>query len=238
MIPFIFAVPFSHKYLIADDASTAFTRTLRALATLVSFVFHPVFMPVVMILLVYKLAPINFAGIPIGNIVQEGSLANLLFTVALATVFFPLLAVFLMKKLDLIKSIEMHELKDRILPLIAIMIFYFWLNHVMGNRPVQPPIVVRLLILGSFWSVIALFMASIFFKISMHATAAGGMLGLFIVLLFINPIDMRVPLFIAMILAGVIGTARLLLGAHRPGEVWAGYALGLAVQTAAYFYLT
>ncbi len=225
-----------HKYLIADDASTAASRTLRALATLVSFVFHPVFMPVVMILLVYKLAPINFAGIPIGNITQAGSLANLLFTVGIATVFFPLLTVLLMKKLDLIPTIEMHEPKDRILPLIAIMIFYFWLNHVMSNQ--QPPFVVRLLVLGSFWSVIALFMASIFFKISMHAAAAGGMLALFIVLLFINPIDMRVPLFIALILAGVIGTARLVLGMHRPGEVWAGYAVGLVVQVAAYFYLT
>ena len=208
------------------------------MATLVSFVFHPVFMPVVMILLVYNLAPVNFAGIAIGNIVQEGSLANLLFTVGLATIFFPLLAVLLMKKLGLVQTIEMHEPKDRILPLIAVMIFYFWLNHVMGNRPSPPPFVVRLLILGSFWSVIALFMASIFFKISMHATAAGGMLGLFIALLFINPIDMRVPLFVALILAGVIGTARLLLRAHRPGEVWAGYALGLAVQLSAYMYLT
>jgi hypothetical protein len=231
-------VSFPHKYLIADDASTAFSRTIRALATLVSIVFHPVFMPVVMILLVYKLAPINFAGIPVGNIAQLGSLGNLLFIVGLLTVFFPLLSVLLMKKLGLIPSIEMHEAKDRILPLMAIMIFFFWANHVMGNLQPAPPFVVRLLILGCFWTVIALFMASIFFKISMHATAAGGMLGLFIVLLFINPIDMRIPLFIALILAGVIGTARLLLGAHRPGEVWAGYALGLAVQTAAYFYLT
>lgn len=229
---------FPHKYLIADDVGTATQRTLRALATLVSFVFHPVFMPVVMILLVYKLAPVNFAGIPVGNAVQAGSLGNLLFIVGSLTIFFPLLAVLIMKGLGLVQTIEMHEQKDRILPLIAIMIFYFWANHVMGNLQPAPPFVVRLLVLGSFWSVIALFMASIFFKISMHATAAGGMLGLFIALLFINPIDMRVPLFVALILSGVIGTARLLLRAHRPGEVWAGYAVGLAVQLGAYVYLT
>lgn len=234
-----FPNPFpNNKYLIADDAGTAVSRTLRALATLVSFVFHPVFMPVVMIVLVYKLAPINFVNVPIGHIGQAGSLANLLFFVGLLTIFFPLLAVLLMKKLGLVQTIEMHEPKDRILPLIGVMIFYFWANHVMGNVQPTPPFVVRLLILGSFWSVIALFMASIFFKISMHATAAGGMLGLFIALLFINPIDMRVPLFVALLLAGVIGTARLLLRAHRPAEVWTGYALGLAVQIGAYFYLT
>lgn len=228
---------------LPEWAGTATQRTLRALATLVSFVFHPVFMPVVMMLLVYKLAPINFAGMRIGSIVRdntgvpENTFANLLFIIGSLTIFFPLLTVFLMKKLGLIQTIEMHEPKDRILPLMAIMTFYFWANHVMGNLQTPPPFVVRLLMLGTFWSVIALFMASIFFKISMHATAAGGMLGLFIVLLFINPIDMRVPLFVALILAGVVGTARLVLRAHKPVEVWTGYALGIAVQTAAYFYL-
>ena len=233
-------MPSSDQSLLPEWAGTATQRTLRALATLVSFVFHPVFMPVVMILLVYKLAPVNFAGIPVtpvGDPRQIMTLGNLLLIVALLTVFFPLFSVFIMKKLGLVQTIEMHEPKDRILPLIAITIFYFWANHVMGNLQPAPPFVVRLLILGSFWSVIALFMASIFFKISMHATAAGGMLGLFIALLFINPIDMRVPLFVALILAGVIGTARLLLRAHRPWEVWSGYVVGLVIQLGAYYYL-
>jgi len=223
---------------VPEWAGTATQRTLRALSTLVSFVFHPVFMPVVMVLLLFRLAPINFAGLQVGHPLMAGSLANLLFIVAMLTVFFPLLAIGLMKALGLIRTIEMHESKDRILPLMAMMIFYFWAQHVMGNMTPAPPLVMRLLLLGSFWGIATLFFVSIFFKISMHAAAAGGMVGLFATLLFINPIDMTVPLFIALLLAGLIGTARLILRAHKPAEVWTGYLLGAAVQVAAYFYLT
>ncbi len=82
-----------------------------------------------------------------------------------------------------------------------------------------------------------IFMVNIFVKVSMHTTAAGGMLGLVIVLMIISPVNMAVPLFIALLIAGLVGTARLLLGAHKRGDVWLGYLIGIIVQVAAYFYL-
>lgn len=206
-------------------------KILRALATVISYVFHPVFMPVVLILLLYRLAPVNFAGIPLESF-------RLMFVrIALNSLFFPLLGVALLKALGFIKSIQMEDRKDRLLSLIVIMIFYFWTNHVFKNMPGGSPFIIRALLLGSFWGIVAIFMVSIFFKISMHTTAAGGMIGIMIILLFINPINMAVPLFAGIFLAGLIGTSRLLLNAHTPLEIWAGYALGIVVELAAYWYL-
>jgi len=93
------------------------------------------------------------------------------------------------------------------------------------------------LLLGSFWGVIAIFMVNIFFKISMHTTAAGSAVGLMLVLLFLSPVNMILPFFAVLIVAGIIGTARLLLSAHQPAQIWLGYIVGFLVQIAAYFYL-
>jgi len=71
----------------------------------------------------------------------------------------------------------------------------------------------------------------------MHTTAAGAMLGIMLILLFTSPVNMVLPFFIALFIAGLIGSARMILGAHKAPEIWLGYALGLAVQVGAYIYL-
>jgi hypothetical protein len=212
------------------------TRLSRTLATFVSYLFHPVFMPVVLMLLLYKLAPVHFAGISPGNAFQKGSFVNLLVIVGVCTVFFPLVTILLMKALGFIKDIEMQQSQDRIMPLMAIMIFYFWAYHVISNLP-DTPLILRILLLGSFWNIIVVFMINIFFKISMHTVAAGGTLGLVAALLILNPINMMPVLYFFLFLAGIIGSARLLLNAHNPAEVWLGYLVGTVVMFSAYLYI-
>ena len=207
------------------------SRPLRTIASLVSYIFHPVFMPAAMTFVLFLLGRDTvFAGI------TDKTFYLWWVMIILNTVGFTLLSVGLMKGLGFIKSIYMHDPKDRIIPLIAIMVFYFWANHVISNTE-GVPIILHTLTLGSFWGIIAIFMANIFFKVSMHTAGAGSMLGILSILMFTNPVNMVLPFFVALILAGIIGTARMILGAHRIWEVWAGYALGFIVQVAAYFYL-
>lgn len=205
------------------------TRFIRAIASFISYVFHPVLMPTVMTLALYKLAAVGFAG------VKPKVFGNWLFIIILNTLIFPLVGVLLMKGLGFIRSMHMRDAKERIIPLLMTMTFYFWAYHVFQN--IDSPFILRVLLLGSFWSVIALFMVNIFMKVSMHTAAAGGMLGLVIVLMLISPINMAIPLFIALVIAGLVGTARMLLGAHNGAEIWMGYLLGIIVQIAAYFYI-
>lgn len=202
---------------------------LRVLANVISVVFHPVFMPTAVTLILHSLSPTSFLGVP------DSLFNKWLGIVAFLTIFFPLFSTFLMVKLGFVTGFKMEDPKDRIIPLIATMIYYFWVNHVFYNIGV--PLILHVLTLGIFWGVIVQFMVNIFFKLSMHTMAAGGVLGIMIILLFTNPVSMAIPFFAAVIAAGLIGTARLLLGAHSPVEVWAGYLLGLIVQLGAYWYL-
>ncbi len=205
------------------------SKTLRVLATIVSYVFHPVFMPTMMAIALYQLAPASFAGITPSNI------GKILLPIVINTLLFPIVTTLLIKGVGFIDSIHMHNPKDRIIPLIGSMIFYFWAYNVAKNM--QFPFLLRTLLLGGFWGVIAVFMINIFFKISMHTAAAGSVLGILLVLMFSSPINMAVPFFIALFIAGLVGTSRMILSAHRSGEIWLGYIVGILVQIAAYWYL-
>lgn len=213
---------------ITEPAGTQ-SKPIRFLANVVSFVFHPVFMPTVLVLLLYVLAPSNFVG------VDAKLFGKYLGIIVINTLAFPLITALLLKALGFLQSIYMHDPKDRIIPLLATMIFYFWAYNVFKN--IESPFILRVMLLGNFWGVIMMFLVNIFYKVSMHTSAAGGFLGVMIVLLLTNPVNMMLPLFVSIIIAGLIGTARLLTGAHKPFEIWMGYILGIAVQVAAYIYL-
>lgn len=206
------------------------SKPLRILATTASYVFHPLLMPTVMALVLYRLSPTSFAGLPAGNF------GKMMLPIIINTLFFPVVATLLLKAAGFLENLHMPDAKDRIIPLMASMIFYFWAYNVFKN--IDAPFILRVLLLGSFWGVIALFMINIFVKISMHTAAAGGMLGIMVILLFSSPVNMVLPFFLALIISGIIGTARLILKSHTPAEVWLGYIVGVLVQLGAFWYLS
>jgi len=206
-------------------------KALRVLANIVSYICHPVFMPIVMAYVVYRLMPAEFTGLTAKQI-------GLLFiNIGYTTTFFPLFSIFLMRQLNFISSYHMPQARERTGPLMATMIFYFWVSHVFNSMPGVVPFALKVLLLGNLWGIILLFMANIFTKVSMHTAAAGGMVGIIIVLMIISPANMAAPLLIALILAGIIGTARMILGAHQRGDIWLGYIIGIIVQLGAYIYM-
>lgn len=185
-----------------------------------------------MSIVLYKLNPVSFQGF------EHKQLMWGILSIGMTTLFFPVFAIALMKPLGFISSFHMPTTKDRIIPLMVTMIFYFWINHVAGNIPgTQVPLIIRVLLLGNFWGLIAVFMVNIFTKISMHTSAAGAMVGVIIVNMLTGNVNLLLPLFASIVLAGVIGTARMVLGAHQRGDIWLGYIIGILVQLSAYLYL-
>ncbi|MGN6567895.1 MAG: hypothetical protein ACTHJ0_08085 [Flavipsychrobacter sp.] len=204
-------------------------KWLRVIATIFSYILHPVFMPVLMSFVIYKLSPMSFAGL------SPMEVGKWLITIAMITTFYPLLTIALCKGLGFISSIHMYDKKDRIIPLIGVMIFYFWIYWVFRNNPL--PIEWKSLMLGNFWGIILLFNINIFYKISMHTTAAGGLLGILLVMMMHSQVNMMIPLFLGLVVAGLIGSIRMILGAHKGGQIWLGYAVGIIAQVGAYIYL-
>ena len=216
-------------------------KSLQVLAHIVSYITHPVLFPIVMAYVLYKLSPTDFVG------ATPKQLGMWFLSITITAVFFPLFSILLMKPLGFINSYHMPTAKERTIPLMTIMIFYFWVSHVFNSMGIAtvltpnpgpvPPLIYKVLLLGNFWGIIALFMINIFTKISMHTAAAGGMIGIIIVLMIISPANMTVPLLVSIIIAGIIGTARMILGAHQRGDIWLGYIIGILAQLSAYIYM-
>lgn len=214
------------KFPIPDLAAH---KGLHLPAKIISYLFHPMFMPTVMAVVISYLNKSAFVGL---TAPQRGQFLG---NIILNTIFFPLICTLLLKALGFIDSIQLKTNKDRIIPLIATMAFYFWCYMVVKN--LAAPLSLKVLILGAYWGVILVFLANIFIKVSMHTAAAGGAMGIVIVLMMIGNYDLMIPLLITLLIGGIIGTARMVLQAHKPGEIWLGYLLGVLVQLGAYLYL-
>lgn len=210
--------------------SSSETNTpMRLLAQLISVLLHPVFMPLYSCLLLYNLSPQLFAAVPPKN------LYGWLGMVLINTLMFPLVLMGLLKGLGFIQSIFLKETKERVIPLIGVMVFYFWPYLVAKN--VQAPEAARILMLGNFWGVIAVFMCTIFFKISMHTSGVGSVLGFLLVLSILLGNVLLMPLMMALLATLLIVWARKSLGAHSWRELLLGLGLGVAAQLGAMLYL-
>ncbi len=225
----------AHREQVTEQRGTN-SKVLRALANVVSYILHPMFMPVVMTYVLYILSPVTFAQYEKkDDILLGGGVDLVLIQIAISTVVFPLIVVLILKGLGMISSIQMRTRKERIIPLIASMVFYWWISHVFKSN--NAPVILQTVLRGAYWGLILVFLASIFFKVSMHTAAAGGMLGILTLLLITSPVEMSIPFFISIIVAGIIGTARLMLGAHTTFEVVVGYIIGFVAQFAAYWWV-
>jgi hypothetical protein len=202
------------------------SRAERLFAHLVSFIFHPLFIPLYVSLFLLFVHPLLFAGYE-----PKGKL-KLLGTVFVNLTMLPAITVFLCWRLKFIDSVFLHTQKDRIIPLAAAMIFYFWCWFVLRNFA-EIPVLFRQFLLGCFIIVIVAWLANIYFKISLHGLAMGGMLCFIFMVIYGSDGGSAQFLALAIFVSGLVCTSRLLISAHYPFEVYAGLMLGILSQAVA-----
>lgn len=200
---------------------------LRIAAHVFSYIFHPLFIPTYVLLFLLYLHPSYFSG------VDPQTKLWLPFSFVQMTVAYPLLVVVLLKALGFIKSIMLHDQRDRIIPYIAAGIFYFWLYQVCKNYPSGLHPVIPTFTLGVFFAASVALIANIYFKVSMHATAMGGWLGIFLLIMLSNTMLMTWPLSAVLLITGTVCTSRLLISDHTPKDIYGGLLLGMVCQFAA-----
>src|SRR5665213_2532312 len=111
-----------------------FPWPVKAMAHFFSFVFHPLFIPLIAAWFLAFVQPGYFTGIS----PKEKTL--IVIRVGYNTIFYPALTVVLLKALGFIKSIFLKTQHERIVPYIATNIFYFWVFLVFVNQPEVPTI--------------------------------------------------------------------------------------------------
>lgn len=196
---------------------------LKFLAKLISYIFHPCFVPVYVVLFLVYEHPNMFVGFSSKNKILVVAQAFMMFS------FFPIVTTLLLKALKFIDSIHLHTQKDRIIPLIASMTWYFWIWHVWRNLPDYPKELVAMA-LGIFAASIIAMLCNIKFKISLHAIGVGTMVTFLVTIALQQSLHFAVYLSIAFIIAGLVCTARLISGSHNTFEVYSGFLAGVGAQ--------
>jgi hypothetical protein len=150
-------------------------------------------------------------------------ICNLLFTV-----FLPVLIILLLQKYEMISSIQLNRREDRAYPIIFTVVFHV-ANYYFLTRAHLPGPYMFFLIAGVF-SLLLTLIVTYYWKISLHMTGIGGLCGAILALAIIWPVDLRFLLAALFIVAGLTGTSRLILNAHTPAQVTAGFFAGLVPQ--------
>jgi len=194
---------------------------MNQLAKIISIVFQPLLMPLYGLVLLYGFVD-YFRELPM-------ELTRIIFIVVgigtflLPLSFFPLYFYF-----KVINSIEMETRQERIMPLLITLMFYYLTYQSLQKDYV--PLIIQSIVFASFIVVLITEGINFVFKISVHMTGAGSLVGLALVFVLNYNVYSIGMVIVPLIIAGIIGYARLKLNAHKPAEVYLGFFSGCSLM--------
>ena len=192
-------------------------RTLIRTARVISAIFTPFSIPFLAFLILFlfsylRIMPIQYKLIVLG-------------VVYCFTILMPTLTIFLFRKINGFSPEDLGERKRRFMPfLLTITSYVFCL--VMMHR-LNIPWYMTGIILAALIMMVICIVVNLKWKLSEHMAGVGAIVGglvSFSALFGYNPVWW---LCLFILIAGVLGTARIILQHHTLGEVLVGFAVGL-----------
>lgn len=214
----------------------AFQPTLRIAASFISIIFHPIFLLVYSFLLLAWSNPYLFGESTFEDVLNGKSGGLLFIWLCIFSIFVPILTILMMKALGLVKDFEMTDKMDRIGPYIIVGLLYMIIFVNFNNNPFVPG-ELSIFSLGATIGIFTSFIINLFSKISMHTVGMGGFLAMVFIIISRSVTGNEYIIFYVMIMAGLVGTSRMLLAAHQPSDIYGGYFIGFLAQFVAMSYL-
>ncbi len=148
--------------------------------------------------------------------------------IGITTLALPLAIMPLLRFRKVITSYQLREVSERRLPLL-IMAFLYLTGAFILQRA-RAPMVFAVFLNGSSMVILGCALLSWRWKISNHMAGIGGVIGLILAVTLQWMLDTEFVLVILIMVAGMIGFARLKLDEHTPAQVYAGFLLGFLVN--------
>ena len=197
------------------------------LAKLLSRLLHPIFIPTITL----SIISIKFVNI----IILSNQLDIIIIGVMIFTLLFPLLSILYLLYTDRIKSLQIEDRKERILPLtitiIWMLIGYYFLANILDYAPI-----IKTIYLGMIATLFTTLLITKYWKISLHMAAIGGCFGVFLAIQSIFGGVINYVILILM-LSGLLGYSRSVLKAHNMQQIYSGFCLGVFMMTVFISYL-
>lgn len=192
---------------------------MKIAAKIISVLFHPIWMPL-----------FGFWAVMYGDTyaatMHQKIKWLIIVLMALVTVLLPLTSVPLLINFKKIRSIDLDNKNERIIPLMISLLSYLFAIYAFRHLNIRLPYLLLGFLVGAGFTNLFLLVINFWWKISVHMAGIGGMLALLFVVSWVEA-SLSPWYFVALVgLSGWVASSRLLLNAHTLAQVLAGAALG------------
>ncbi|WP_108424954.1 hypothetical protein [Flagellimonas amoyensis] len=192
---------------------------MHHLYNIISYIFHPLFIPIGGTILYFFVAPYSTLEMQSGNIVP----------IFILTVIIPIIFFLILKNLGVISSIFLPTIQERKYPLyISCILFLMILYKVIPNNYVHELFYFFTGLLTA--TATALILLFIKFKTSMHLLGMGSILMYMIGLSIHFETNITLAISLFTLLTGLVATSRLYLKSHTRNELLIGFLIGSCSQ--------
>ena len=140
------------------------------------------------------------------------------------TAIVPALFIWIMYKTGMAGDLDLTNRKERTLPYIIFAISLLATGFLLYK--LRMPVWFLLELFGACAALLIAMLINHYWKISAHMIGVGGLIGGIFGAAQIQMINPYVGIVIAFVVAGLVGTSRLILKRHTPMQVYAGFMLG------------
>ncbi len=151
--------------------------------------------------------------------------AVLLALVFFFTVFVPCASIFLFRKLTARSRWQMGGRRARYIPYVITLSSYWLCALLMRNMHV--PVYLNGVLMSAFAVLVVCALVNMRWKISVHMAGIGGLMGFLVMFGRVFDIDPLWSICILLLVAGVLGTSRMLLCRHSLSQIIVGFLVGL-----------
>ncbi|EJW94501.1 PAP2 superfamily domain protein [gut metagenome] len=191
-------------------------KVLIVTAQVISLVFSPFYFPVVAFIVLFFFSYMNYLPWTYNLII--------VLMVYGFTVFFPWLGIYLYRKINGWTRHQLGKRERRVIPYVISILCYTGLLTIMQNLR-MPRFTMGLIITALVIQIVCAIVNS-WVKVSIHAAASGGVIGILMAFSLLFQFDPTFPLSICILPNGLVCTARLILRQHTLTDVWLGTVIG------------
>ncbi len=193
---------------------------MRILSQLVSYFFHPIFVPLAGTVSYFLITP-KYTTLEMrsGNILP----------VFILTIIIPILSFFILKNLGIVGSVFLQKTEERKYPLMIslILLFMILLKVIPDNYNVELYFFFLGLIAASSTCLLLLYIP---FKTSLHMMGMGSILMYLFALSFHFERNIVLAISFMFFASGLVASSRLYLKAHTRTELLIGFLVGAVSQ--------
>jgi len=193
---------------------------MKLFFTIVSYIFHPLFMPIGGTLVYFIITP-KYSPLE----VQAGNILPIF----ILTVIIPIIAYFILRNIGVTQSIFMPTLSERKYPLyIHILLVVLVLYKVIPNNYISELYFYFVGLLGAAFACLILLYFG--FKVSLHLAGVGGLFMYLINLSIHFEVNIIIAISLFTVSLGLVTSSRQYLRAHSKPELLLGVLIGVISQ--------